>query len=119
MALKEAFTAVLICDAGRGVYRLAIDLAREIGDQAREAETLEKLGNTVLLTGRSPQSTVLLEERDKQVILTMIDDSHTALTLHGHAPGCRSPRAPTTIQLKSARETSQTQRRGAIAHAPR
>ena len=67
MALEEAFTAALICDAGRGVYRLAIDLAREIGDQAREAEALEKLGNTVLPTGRSPQAADLLAsamERD-------------------------------------------------------
>jgi hypothetical protein len=39
---------------------MASELTREIGKQAREAEALEKLGNTVLLTRRSPEAPDLL-----------------------------------------------------------
>jgi hypothetical protein len=66
LAGDQAETVYAHAEADRA-YRLAIDLARESGDQAPEGEALEKRRNTVLLTERSPEAADLLApagERD-------------------------------------------------------
>jgi transcriptional regulator with XRE-family HTH domain len=45
-----------------GRYREALAVAREIGDAARKAEALKKLGQVAAVQGRNDEATVLLEE---------------------------------------------------------